>query len=62
MEFKVDQDKCIGCGACESICSDVFRLKDSKSSVILSPVPKELESSAMDAEEACPVGAISHEG
>ncbi len=62
MNVTVDQELCIGCAACEGTCPEVFELKDDKSQVILSPVPEALRSSAMDAEEACPVGAISHEG
>ncbi|MCK5149160.1 ferredoxin [bacterium] len=61
MKFKVDQELCIGCGACEADCPEVFELDDDKSQVILDPVPKELQASALDAEESCPVQAISHE-
>ena len=28
MKVKVDKDTCIGCGACQAICSDVFEYGD----------------------------------
>ena len=62
MKFKVDQETCIGCGACEATCPEVFELNgDSKSQVKLDPVPENLQDSALEAEEGCPVEAISHE-
>jgi ferredoxin len=54
---KVDQNKCIGCGLCTSICPEVFELgKNGKSTV------KNTKSKAKCIKEAiasCPVGAIS---
>ena len=50
--MKVDTEKCIGCGACVSLCPDVFDMKDGKAKVM----------SDQDCDEstsACPVGAIS---
>ncbi len=62
MKFKVDQELCIGCGACEGVCPEVFEMKDDdKAYVIKDPVPAELEDSALEAEESCPVEAIYHE-
>ena len=61
MKFTVDQNLCVGCGACECRCPEVFELVDDKSQVKLDPVPKELEEAALSAESGCPVGAISHE-
>lgn len=60
MKFKVDQELCIGCGACEGVCPEVFELDD-KSQVKLDPVPEEFQECALEAEENCPVEAISHE-
>ena len=60
MKFKVDQEECIGCGACTSTCPDVFEMPDDKAQVILSPVPEHLQESALAAESGCPVEAISH--
>lgn len=62
MKFKVDQEACIGCGACEGECPEVFQVKDDdKAHVILDNVGTELQESALEAESVCPVEAISHE-
>lgn len=61
MKFKVDEELCIGCGACEGSCLEVFELVDDISTVKLNPVPEEFQESALEAEENCPVQAISHE-
>jgi len=61
MKFNVDQDMCVGCGACEGTCPDVFGLVNDKSQVKSNPVPSEFEACALQAEEGCPVAAISHE-
>lgn len=61
MKFKVDQETCIGCGACEDTCPDVFRMKADKAQVIIDPVPANKQSCALEAEDICPVQAISHE-
>lgn len=60
MKFKVDEETCIACGACEETCPEVFEV-DEFSSVKLDEVPEELQASALEAEEGCPVEAISHE-
>lgn len=61
MKFKVDQEECIGCGACEGTCPEVFELVDDKSHVKLDPVPEEYREAALSAEDGCPADAISHE-
>ena len=61
MKFTVDQETCIGCGSCEEICPEVFELPEGTSNVKLNPVPEALQESALEAEESCPVDAISHE-
>ncbi len=60
MKFSVDQDACIGCGACEETCPEVFELPSDVSQVKLETVPKELCETALVAEEECPASAISH--
>jgi len=59
MTVKVDKGKCIGCGACVSLCSDIFELKDGKSNV--KEEEPEDEECAEEAVEACPVDAITVE-
>lgn len=59
MKAKVDQDTCIGCGLCESICDEVFQLQDDgKAHAVHEEVPDGLEDAAKDAESSCPVDAI----
>jgi ferredoxin len=60
MKFTVDKEVCVGCGACEAICPEVFKLVDDKSQVILDPVQDKIIPTALEAEENCPVQAISH--
>lgn len=61
MQFKVDQELCIGCGACEASCPEVFELVNDKSQVKLNPVLEEFQEGALEAEGNCPFEAISHE-
>ncbi|MGQ1911009.1 ferredoxin [Marinifilum sp. RC60d5] len=62
MKTSVDKETCIGCGICESICPKVFEMKDDgKSHVKINPVPSDCEDCALEAENECPVEAISHE-
>ncbi|MGL5694619.1 MAG: ferredoxin [Peptostreptococcaceae bacterium] len=62
MKVIVDQDTCIGCGMCASICSAVYEIEDDgKSHVKLDPVPAEYEGEARESCESCPVNAIEIE-
>lgn len=62
MKVIVDQDVCIGCGACQDICPAVFHLNDiiGKSEVI-DEEACEYAGCCEAAEENCPVEAISLE-
>lgn len=62
MKVKVNQDACIGCGACVAICGKVFDFtEDGVSKVIVDKVEKEDEADVKDAIASCPTGAISEE-
>ena len=61
MKFKVDQETCIGCSACEETCPEVFKVEGLTSNAVKGDVASGLEAAALEAEEGCPVGAISHE-
>ena len=56
MKVKVDKEKCIGCGSCEAMCPEVFKIVDGKARVLEAKTDKRC---VPQAEEACPVDAIS---
>lgn len=53
--IKVDEKKCIGCGLCANMCSQVFKMNDQNKSEVISQKDKNC---AKEAAEACPVKAI----
>ena len=55
MAIKVDKNKCIGCGLCESVCGQVFALKDGKAYV---KAQKNIPC-VNEAITSCPVNAIT---
>lgn len=60
MKPKVNQDLCIGCGACEAVCPKVFKVKeDGKSHIINSEGCKECN--CQEVADNCPVQAITLE-
>ena len=62
MKANVDKDTCIGCGACPSICPEVFSMDDDGLAVAISDeVSAELEDLAAEAQDSCPVSAITVE-
>lgn len=62
MKAIVDQETCIGCGLCPSICEEVFQMNDDgKAHAVVDEVPGSSEDAAKDAEASCPVSAISCE-
>jgi len=62
MNAKVDENACISCGLCESICSEVFKMNENDiAEVIVRSVPPEAEDTCREAAEGCPVDAISLE-
>jgi len=59
---KVDQDTCIGCGVCSSLCPEIFEMGDDGKSHVKKEV---VEGADLDcvkqAIDSCPVQAISLE-
>lgn len=59
MKIEIDKSLCIGCGACEASCPDVFELKDDGKAYVKK---KELKNTTCDLEEVaanCPSQAIT---
>ena len=52
----IDEDKCIGCGVCETICPDIFKIEGDKAEVIKKETDN--EKCVKEAAESCPVEAI----
>ena len=62
MKLKVNEDVCIGCGACQAICPDCFELNDEGiATVTVDEIKEEFVEDANDAKVGCPVGAIVEE-
>ncbi len=57
MEVVVHQDQCIGCGLCESICPEVFRMTDDNVAEAYHQ-PEEITDTVQDAVDSCPVSCI----
>jgi ferredoxin len=54
----IDKNKCIGCGACASICEAVFEMKDDGKAHVKKGQEKSKDSCVKEAAESCPVEAI----
>lgn len=55
----LNEDRCIGCGACMSVAPNNFTFNDEGRATIISD---EITNEAIEASEMCPVCAISIEG
>jgi len=59
MKIKINTEKCIGCGMCQSICPEVFELNEKGKSEVKEGVEnKKNEECIKEAIDACPVKAI----
>ena len=58
MKVQVDQDLCIGCGTCELMCGQCFRIEDGKAEVIRDNCDG-VECDMQDVIDSCPTEAIS---
>jgi ferredoxin len=54
----VNEELCIGCGTCESLCPTVFKVEDGKSKVIAEDCG---DCDCQNVIDSCPVSAISVE-
>lgn len=58
MRAYIDEDACIGCGACVDICPDVFEMDGDIAVVKTAQILEELEDKAEEAADSCPTEAI----
>ncbi|PIZ99880.1 MAG: ferredoxin [Candidatus Komeilibacteria bacterium CG_4_10_14_0_2_um_filter_37_10] len=58
-KVKVDQDKCIGCGTCIALCSEVFEYADNGKARVVNEKGCGVKCDCQQAVDSCPVGAIS---
>lgn len=59
--FKVEKERCIGCGACVGTCSDVFDFDDDGQAYVTNQPNNENVEKAVEALEGCPTSAIIKE-
>jgi len=57
----VNQETCIGCGTCESICPAVFKVNDSGKAQVQSADYDANKDAIQESIDSCPVTAISWE-
>ena len=60
MNVVVDPLLCTACGLCVELCPEVFEMGIEAAEVIADPVPLDQMECVIEAEEGCPVEAISH--
>ncbi len=53
--IRIDENLCIGCGVCTSICPDVFEMKDDGKAQVIS---QEMADCVNESKDSCPVNAI----
>jgi ferredoxin len=59
MSYKVNKEKCIGCGYCVSVCPEVFELgEDGKSKIKKDADFEKNKDCIKKAKSGCPTGAI----
>lgn len=59
--FKINEDKCIGCGACVGTCDEVYDFNDDNLAYVKEQPTEENMESAIEALENCPTDAIEKE-
>jgi ferredoxin len=56
MKVKIDEELCTGCGVCESLCPEVFEIKDDEKAHVKDADCKGCD--CQDAADSCPAEAI----
>jgi len=59
MKVSIDQEACIGCGACVALCDAIFRLNDETGKAEVIPgADCDAAGCCKEGAESCPVGVI----
>lgn len=58
MKVKIDKEKCIGCGACASVCPEVYVMDDAAGKAKVKKATTNAKC-AKEGADSCPVQAIS---
>lgn len=58
MKAYIDEDACIGCGACVDICPEVFEMDGDVAVVKVADILEEYDEKAEEAADSCPTEAI----
>jgi ferredoxin len=59
MKAVIDRDGCISCELCADTCPEVFRMaEDGLAEAYVDEIPDEVQDSAVEAAEGCPVTVI----
>jgi len=61
MKANIDRSGCIGCGLCADTCPEVFRMAADGLAEVFGDITGEIEQSAKEAAENCPVNVITIE-
>ena len=63
MKFKVNSETCICCGACASLCKEVFKITDEGYAIAKEDEinDEEIKENAVCAMESCPTDAIKED-
>lgn len=59
MKAYVDKDTCIGCGLCEGLCPEIFKMEDDGKAIAEDiEITNEFVDATKEAQDQCPVSAI----
>lgn len=59
MKAVINRDGCISCGLCAGTCPEVFRMADDGLAEVYNDIQSDIEDTAEEAAENCPVDVIS---